>query len=526
MKRFRKMSRGVMLSLVLASVAVPGSGGATAFASGTAPGSTTPEASSDTTAAPESTEAPATTEAPTTEAPASTAAPTTEAPATTAAPAPASPQLPESMPPVSPPVSPLVTPLSGQAAVDALRAGAPLDPASLFPGQSLTRDDVMELLAHDPTLHLVGDKLLYIDKGYSGDEAAEMAAIEEVPVSDAEAAAAFGLHSKPNSKKKIYLDFNGNVTKDWEQGKTTRSAPYDTDGNPNSFSRAERAQIVRWWNQVSADFDTWDVDVTTQEPALSYLTKKSASDDTYGVRVVITPTNIYPGTAGVAYVGSVLWSTDTPALVFTDANTGSPPAYVHQVITHEVGHTLGLNHDGTFAHGSEGRQEYYGGHNNWAPVMGGGRIKQVVQWSKGEYAYSNNREDDRRVITRVFKLIPDDYARFAAGIGSNRPRLGLINSASDIDRFQFRTKGGSVKISVSRKRPSSQLDLKLIVRNQAGRLVKVANSPGLGAETIRMNLPAGRYYITVDGAGARSPRFTGYSDYSSVGAYKLVATYR
>ncbi len=62
------------------------------------------------------------------------------------------------------------------------------------------------------------------------------------------------------------------------------------------------------------------------------------------MRVVITTSNeIYPGVAGVAYVGSMFWGSDTPCFVFT--NTLSYNALRTRVcVSHEAGHTVGLLH--------------------------------------------------------------------------------------------------------------------------------------------------------------------------------------
>ena len=74
--------------------------------------------------------------------------------------------------------------------------------------------------------------------------------------------------------------------------------PYDTDGNPASFSTTELANIVAIWRSVAEDYAAFDVDVTTEEP-LDQLTIGSraaiggSSYDWYGA-----------GAGGVAYVVS------------------------------------------------------------------------------------------------------------------------------------------------------------------------------------------------------------------------------
>ncbi|WP_216905048.1 zinc-dependent metalloprotease, partial [Synechococcus sp. CCY 9618] len=69
--------------------------------------------------------------------------------------------------------------------------------------------------------------------------------------------------------------------------------------------------------------------------------------------------------------------------------------------SHEVGHTLGLTHDGA------GSTEYYAGHGgtgptSWGTILGApylGDDENLTQWSKGEYYGANNSQDDLAVIT-------------------------------------------------------------------------------------------------------------------------------
>ena len=57
---------------------------------------------------------------------------------------------------------------------------------------------------------------------------------------------------------------------------------------------------------------------------------------------------------------------------------GSGAKNLAEAASHEVGHNLGLSHDGTASTG------YYSGQGAWAPIMGVGYYKPITQWSKGE----------------------------------------------------------------------------------------------------------------------------------------------
>jgi len=200
----------------------------------------------------------------------------------------------------------------------------------------------------------------------------------------------FLLHSKPGLSRVLYLDFNGHTTSStqWNTsytgGASFTSPAYDTDGVPSSFSTGELANIQEIWKRVSEDYAPWEVDVTTAEPPLESLRKTSSTDTAYGIRMVIGGSSydwLGVGAGGVAYIGSFSWNSDTPAFVFPPQLGNGYPKYVAEAISHECGHTVGLNHDG-----QTNGTEYYGGANGWAPIMGVGYYSTVTQFSKGEYS--------------------------------------------------------------------------------------------------------------------------------------------
>jgi PKD repeat protein len=335
---------------------------------------------------------------------------------------------------------------------------------------------------------------------------------------DYTASDAFALHSRPNSPVRIYLDFTGHTTTGtaWNSsyGATIVSRGLDFDGVSSTYSTAERAYIAKVWSGVAEDFAPFDVDVTTQEPTLEDLRKTSDSDTRFGVRMVMTP-DAFRQAGGVAYLGSFSWNTDTPAFCFC---TNYSYADATLVVSHEAGHTFGLNHDGTSSLG------YYSGHGSWGPIMGAPYGKPIQQWSIGEYSGANNKEDDVAKISVLAPYITDDYtdAMSAAVTMQALETRGLISTAADKDWFKFSFTGGPLAINV---KPAFNGNLDAAVELWTnGSLYQRIDTAGLELTSTVADLPVGEYYLSIDGAGYAAATTTGYSDYGSIGEYLLTLT--
>ena len=77
------------------------------------------------------------------------------------------------------------------------------------------------------------------------------------------------LHSKPGSKRTIYLNFVGATLTNtvWNGSAASITAlPFDLDGVPYTFSAAELERIQYIWQRVAEDYAALDVDVTTEAP--------------------------------------------------------------------------------------------------------------------------------------------------------------------------------------------------------------------------------------------------------------------
>jgi hypothetical protein len=330
----------------------------------------------------------------------------------------------------------------------------------------------------------------------------------------------FRLHSLPGASRVIYLDFDGHVTSgtvwntNFNGGADIVSLPYDFNGNTASFSDAELSRIQNIWARVAEDFAIYEIDVTTEDPGIEALRRSGSGDQDYGVRVVISPSSSWYGSAGgVAYVGSFSWNSDTPTFVFSDKlGSGTDAA------SHETGHTLGLSHDGV-----TGGTAYYQGHGSWAPIMGVGYYKPITQWSKGEYANANNTQDDLAVmLNNGASYRQDDHGNWIDSAtmlsGDTFEAAGIIEKTGDTDVFAFQTEAGNISISIDPANLDPDLDILVQILDDGGNIINQDDPYYILPASLNLNLPAGTYYILIDGVGTGDPN-TGYSDYASLGQY-------
>ena len=351
----------------------------------------------------------------------------------------------------------------------------------------------------------------------------------------------FQLNSLPTATKTIYLDFNGHTTSGtwWNQGFTDGAAfttPSWTLDSNAAFSDAELERIQLIWQRVAEDFAPFNVNVTTQDPGTAAITKSGSGDTTWGVRAIIGGSYgdwFGDPAGGVAYLNTFGSSVDQGVFVFSN-NLSNGEKSIAEAISHEVGHSLGLSHDGTSSVG------YYEGHGSgatgWAPIMGVGYYRELTQWSKGEYPNANQKQDDLAMITSStngFGYRNDDFgstrtaasvlATTAAGTSKTVNVAGIIERNTDQDWFSFTTTGGAVTLNVNGSPRGTNLDISASIYNSAGTLVLTSNPADLTTASISTTLSAGTYYVMIDGVGARGLS-DGYSDYGSLGQYFITGS--
>lgn len=365
-------------------------------------------------------------------------------------------------------------------------------------------------------------------------------------------ASTFQLHSRPKASKIIYLDFDGHVTQNtwWNDASapTITTTAYDSDGDPTTFSAAEQAEIVQIWQRVSECYSPYDVDVTTETPLVSDLINTGGADLKSGMRVLFgnSSPSPAPGAGGVAFLNSfgldVGTGVDTPCFVF-QVGVGTQAKPNADACIHEVGHTVGLRHDGLFPASDPAHQGYYTGQGTgkvgWAPHMGVGYYKPLVQWSKGEYANADNQEDDLAMIATYLGSRQDDFSSTTSGAkaiagtaGASSFAVntsGVIETTNDADIFKITCGSGTIKLDAVGGPANTMLDIQLSLLDSKGVLVAAtgnpANPPTDVIASINQAVVAGTYYVKIEGVGNGNPLTTGYTKYSSLGQYTITGSF-
>lgn len=352
----------------------------------------------------------------------------------------------------------------------------------------------------------------------------------------------FLLNSRASATKTIYLDFNGHTTtgttwnSQYSGGAPIVTPAYSLDGNV-AFSNLELEQIQLIWQRVAEDFAPFDVNVTTQQPPLSDIVDSGTGDTRWGIRVAIGGDSsdwLGSPAGGVAFLNTFGSAVDTPTFVFPES-LSLDTKNIAEATSHEVGHTLGLEHDGR----TSPSEEYYRGHGfgatSWAPIMGVGYSRQVVQWSKGEYANSSNKQDDLSIITtrNGFGYRPDDYGStratatglaYTGGSGVKVINVaGVIEKNTDQDWFGFATTGGLINLTFTPAPQGPNLDIQAQLFNEQGVLIATSNPANSLGASLNTTVAAGTYYIVIDGVGFQTAT-TGYTDYGSLGQYTITGT--
>ncbi len=352
----------------------------------------------------------------------------------------------------------------------------------------------------------------------------------------------FQLHSNPGANHVIYLDYDGETVAgtqwntDANGGQPFTVEAWSMDNDRTTLTAAERTKIIDMWRMVAEDFIPFNIDVTTQNPGLEALRKTSAADLKWGMHVILGPVpsvsngSFFSGAGGIAYLNSFNDPIDTPCFVFNGDSSATPEDSLPVSVSHEVGHTFGLTHDGTASAG------YYSGHGSgntgWGPIMGAPFGINVTQWSRNTYPGANNAQDDLQIIVtgHGFGYRADDYGNTAGTAKALNTGLqatlnttyGIIGKNTDVDYFAFFADPGPIDIKIDQLMIGPNLDIKADLYSPSGALLSSSNPLNELYAKFALNVPvAGRYTIKVVGTGLAPVLPTGYPTYGSMGNYQI-----
>lgn len=209
--------------------------------------------------------------------------------------------------------------------------------------------------------------------------------------------------------------------------------------------------------------------------------------------------------------------------------------YQGNTTAHELGHLMGLDHDGSSS------TEYFGGFSSfkWVPMMGDSvpktswGVQALFQWSKGEYSGANNTEDDLAIITRNLPYREDDVPDAKALVIANGGQVSSVdnrgqiarNTDSDTFRFSIGSSGGRAMLVIDRIEVigGAYLDVDAEIQNGSGTRVAQSNDSAARTAKFDVSLPEGAYSLIIRGGAEGTPQ-NGFSNYSSLGFYGISGT--
>ncbi len=330
------------------------------------------------------------------------------------------------------------------------------------------------------------------------------------------------LNSYPVANAVIFLDFDGQYV----QGTAWNwNGPIDAQA-----SGLSSAAITEIFNRVAEDFRIFKLNVTTDS------TVYAAAPATKRNRIVITPTYQWYGQAGgVSYVGTFSWGDDTPGWVFSGLLNNNIK-YIAEAVSHEAGHTLGLQHQSNYDINCTKTAEYSQGQGtgeiSWAPIMGVGYYRNSTTWNNGPNAFGcTYLQNDIEVIAgspNNIGLRNDDHGNsyqqssFINVIANSFQVNGLINTSADKDVFLLSVntathfKLSAIPQNVGNSNAGANIDIRVSLLNSEGEELSRYNPGELLNAGIDTTLNAAIYYLVVEGVS--NPNL---DDYGSLGFYTI-----
>jgi hypothetical protein len=305
----------------------------------------------------------------------------------------------------------------------------------------------------------------------------------------------------------IFLDLDGQLVSNslWNTAGDIKCAP----------ANLMESEVERILTRVSEDFSPFDVNVTTDEAVYN------ATSPHKRIRVILTESWEWFGVVGgTAFINS-FGSENTPAFIFTTLLQYNEK-YIAEAISHEVGHTLNLQHQALFDAGGSLISEYNDGTGSgvrgWAPIMGTGYYKNVTTWHKGPSALGyNNIQDDVKMISSKLPLKVDTNDDINKKQDLSTSTAGIINNRKDADFYFIDVKRTSTVMASPQcveNEEGANLCLKMNLYDKKGVFIRTVKDPlQLSAST---TLTKGKYYIGIESVASENQ-----SRYGMLGRYRV-----
>jgi hypothetical protein len=180
------------------------------------------------------------------------------------------------------------------------------------------------------------------------------------------------LNSYPPAAATVYLDFDGAVVE---------GTIWNENGKIIAESSGLSPATITWIHKkISDHFKLFNLNITTDRAVYDRAPVHQRT------HVIVTPDGSWYGpVTGVSAIGSFVWGNDTPAWVFIHALSDNP-SFIASSATHQIGHTLGLQHQSEYDSYGVMITELSGGEtnifSNEAPLMGIPFYK-TADWKNG-----------------------------------------------------------------------------------------------------------------------------------------------
>ena len=347
------------------------------------------------------------------------------------------------------------------------------------------------------------------------------------------------LDSLPGAPVRVYLDFDGHTeTQDWPATRTdNQTGPivtpvFDVDGDQTTFSDTELDMITEVWYRVSEDFMPFNVNVTTIDPG--------TYNDFETVLVSIGGNGSWTGSpGGIAFLNAFSTGVVNTCYAFTD-NTGfggvDHMKGTAMTVSHEVGHTLGLNHHSEYDANGNKTDEYNPGTAAIGPIMGApyGSFREIWVNAPGNVsvtAFQDDFAEMTRAANRTFVFRADDVGdtnSAAKRINVTSPNIleqGVIGQNNDVDVYSFDTDAGPISFSLTgldlrtvfgnnRLNPGTNGDFVLELRDGSGNVLASDNPSASLNASVSATVAQGTYFVVVSTTGR----------YGEIGQYTLSGT--